>query len=140
MKLRPNGHAVERSITGHTTQKPPNHPKKQQYRSFFRFFVQTTMDSNSDSDFEPQELFDNDTTTPTLRRRRATTPVELSGAKSGRKKAKTDTTFRKPKFLPDTIKGCATKLQHLRALSKTKFSPFRLVPAKFFDLVHTRIV
>ena len=82
------------------------------------------MDLDIDSDFEPQELFDNDTTTPTLRRRRPTTPVELSGAKSASKKSKKDVTTRKPKFLPETIKGCTTKLQHLKKrLTTSYFDP-----------------
>ena len=82
------------------------------------------MSSQSDSDFEPQELFDDDITTPTLRRRRPTTPVELSSAKSSNKKAKKDESIRKPKFLPQTIKGCATKLQHLKKrLTTSYFDP-----------------
>ena len=74
MKLRPNGHALGTIDTCHATQKPPNSPKKttRSYRVFFWNFCANTMTEESDSDFEPQDLFDHDLTTPTLRRRRLT--------------------------------------------------------------------
>lgn len=78
------------------------------------FFYQSTMDTEKDADYEPPVDSDNDTTSPTLRRRRASTMVPVARANSGKKKRRTGEKAIKPHVLPKNLKGCATKLQHLK--------------------------